>query len=63
MKLDAAKINCYSKNKFKVDSLPTALSETADNEAGALKSIRRYIDVADKVLLNVARGEFPGEYQ
>ena len=41
----------------------TALSETVDNEAGALKSIRRYIDVADKVLHNVARGEFPGEYQ
>ena len=39
----------------------TALFETVDNEAGALKSIRRYIDVADKVLHNVARGEFPGE--
>ena len=59
----AAKSRRYSKNKFKVDSLPTALSETADNEAGALKSIRRHIDIADKVLHNVARGEFPGEYQ
>ena len=41
----------------------TALSGSVDNEAGALKSIRRYIDVADKVMSNVARGEFPGEYQ
>jgi hypothetical protein len=28
----------------------------------AMRNLRRYIQKAEKVVLNVARGEFPGKY-
>ena len=58
----AAKQQRYSKGIVKVDALPTALANTAYNYAGALKAVRRYLANAEKVIQNVAKGEFPGTY-
>jgi len=34
----------------------------ADDKIRAIRNLRRYIQKAEKVVLNVARGQFPGEY-
>ena len=33
-----------------------------DDKERAMRNLRRYIQKAEKVVLNVARGQFPGEY-
>lgn len=58
----AAKRQRYSKGVVKVDSLPNALADTADNYAGALRAISRYAAHAEAIVRNVARGDFPGTY-
>ena len=54
------------KNK-KWAKVPTPLMltkgrEDADDLARAMRNLRRYIQKAEKVVLNVARGRFPGAY-
>lgn len=44
------------KNRKKTDRLDASANATP------LKSLRRYIKNAEKIILNVARGEFPGRY-
>ena len=68
--LDAVNI-FYSGRKFK-KSVPMTLLMTKDKNrlgrldhdvnANALRSLRRYIQKTEKILLNVVRGEFPGNY-
>jgi hypothetical protein len=38
------------------------LHQGMDDKARAMRNLRRYIQKAEKVVLNVARGQFPGEY-
>jgi hypothetical protein len=33
-----------------------------DDKERAMRNLRRYIQKAETVVLNVARGQFPGEY-
>ena len=33
-----------------------------DEKVRAMRNLRRYIQKAEQVVLNVARGQFPGEY-
>ena len=37
-------------------------SGSNSNKIGAMRNLRRYIQKAEKVVLNVARGQFPGTY-
>lgn len=63
--------------KRKVDGIPTALingmsvnpisgkrlaMESSDN-SGALRAIRRYLTLADRLIANAAKGDWPGRYQ
>lgn len=63
--------------KRKVDPIPPALlnglavnpingkrlaMETSDN-SGALRAIKRYLTLADQLIANAAKGDWPGEYQ
>lgn len=49
-----------NKNWAKV---PMALRYDSDGDkARAMRNLRRYIQKAEKVVLNVAKGQFPGEY-
>lgn len=63
--------------KRKVDPIPSALlnglavnpitkrklaMETSDN-SGALRAIRRYLTLADRLIANAAKGDWPGQYQ
>lgn len=49
-----------------VAKIPSTLlydtEDIADKER-ALKAVKRYIQKAEKIILNVANGEFPGDYQ
>lgn len=43
--------------------VPSALlPDTDGDKARAMRNLRRYIQKAEQVVLNVARGQFPGEY-
>jgi len=45
------------------NKVPTPLVHTGDDDKiRAMRNLRRYIQKAEKVVLNVARGQFPGEY-
>jgi len=65
-----------SNSKRRVDGLPTALingmavnpvtgkrmaMEASDN-SGALRAVRRYLTVAEKLIANAAKGDWPGDY-
>jgi hypothetical protein len=66
----------WKNSKRRVDGLPTALingmavnpvtgkriaMEASDN-SGALRAVRRYLTVADKLIANAAKGDWPGDY-
>ena len=66
----------WRNSKRRVDGLPTALingmavnpvtgkrmaMEASDN-SGALRAVRRYLTVADKLIANAAKGYWPGNY-
>ena len=66
----------WKNSKRRVDGLPTALingmavnpvtgkrmaMEASDN-SGALRAVRRYLTVADKLIANAAKGDWPGNY-
>lgn len=49
------------KNK-KWSKVPTPLLAGDGDKVRAMRNLRRYIQKAEKVVLNVARGQFPGKY-
>lgn len=66
----------WKNSKRRVDGLPTALingmavnpvtgkriaMEASDN-SGALRAVRRYLTVAEKLIANAAKGDWPGDY-
>lgn len=63
-KLLAEVIDFYQKPRArKARRLPDALQTTShETETRVLRNLNRYIGRAKKIILNVARGEFPGEY-
>lgn len=43
--------------------VPIALQHAGmDDKVRAMRNLRRYLQKAEKVLVNVATGQFPGEY-
>lgn len=64
-KLLEATHNYYLKRKNKrYAKVPMAFQHggSNSNKIGAMRNLRRYIQKAEKVVLNVARGQFPGNY-
>jgi uncharacterized FlgJ-related protein len=66
----------WKSSRRRVDGLPTALingmavnpvtgkrlaMEASDN-SGALRAVRRYLTVAEKLIANAATGDWPGDY-
>lgn len=49
------------KNQYKKIPMPFQ-HQGRDDEQRALRNLNRYIHKAEKIVLNVARGEFPGKY-
>lgn len=49
------------KNQYKKIPMPFQ-HQGGDDEQRALRNLNRYIHKAEKIVLNVARGEFPGKY-
>jgi len=48
--------------KRKKDVPMALIKNTYNTDAGAQRNLLRYRDRAEKIMLNVARGEFPGKY-
>jgi hypothetical protein len=63
-KLLAEVISFYQQPRArKLRPLPDALQTTSrETETRVLRNLNRYIGRAKKIILNVARGDFPGEY-
>ena len=54
--------NFYSSRPRKKDIPFALLGKGADGDIRAMRNLRRYIQDAKKILLNVANGTFPGKY-
>ncbi len=53
----------YKARKNQYKEIPMAFKhQGGDDEQRALRNLNRYIHKAEKIVLNVARGEFPGKY-
>lgn len=53
----------YRSRKNQYKNIPMAFKhQGGDDEQRALRNLNRYIHKAEKIVLNVARGEFPGKY-
>jgi hypothetical protein len=64
-KLLEATHNYYLKRKNKrYAKVPMAFQHggSNSNKVGAMRNLRRYLQKAEKIVLNVARGQFPGAY-
>jgi hypothetical protein len=55
-------MRAYYENRKRNRLVPNPLDDTKGTLENKMRNIRRYITNAGKVVLNVARGEFPGEY-
>jgi hypothetical protein len=63
--LKAIRAGFRKKSARGLAKLPSALEyrpDDLDDKARALRNMRRYIQKAEKVILNVANGAFPGKY-
>ena len=65
--LEAVHRNYLGRKNKRWAKVPTPLLYTTgkgreDDLARALRNLRRYIQKAEKIVLNVANGQFPGEY-
>lgn len=61
--LDAVHRYYSSRKNKRWAKIPTALLYDSDGDkARAMRNLRRYIQKAEKIVLNVARGQFPGDY-
>jgi hypothetical protein len=53
----------YKSRKNQYKKVPSQFQhQGGDDEQRALRNLNRYIHKAEKIVLNVARGEFPGKY-
>jgi hypothetical protein len=61
--LDAAHRYYLGRKNKRWAKVPMALMYDSDGDkVRAMRNLRRYIQKAEKVILNVARGQFPGKY-
>jgi len=61
--LDAAHHYYLGRRNKRWAKVPMALMyDTDGDKVRAMRNLRRYIQKAEKVVLNVTRGQFPGEY-
>jgi hypothetical protein len=61
--LDAAHALYLGRKNKRWAKVPMALQHAGmDDKVRAMRNLRRYIQKAEKVLVNVAGGQFPGEY-
>ena len=61
--LDAAHALYLGRKNKRWARVPMALQHAGmDDKVRAMRNLRRYIQKAEKVLVNVAGGQFPGEY-
>ena len=61
--LDACHSFYLSRKNKRWAKIPIALMPDMDGDkVRAMRNMRRYVQKAEKVLLNVASGEFPGSY-
>jgi hypothetical protein len=59
------KVHVYYRGRKRNKRIPSLLlvSELDEDNRRALRNMRRYISKAERVMLNVAKGEFPGRYE
>jgi hypothetical protein len=60
--LDAAHKHYLSRRVKKYRKVPMALQYATGDKITAMRNLRRYIQKAEKIVLNVASGQFPGDY-
>jgi hypothetical protein len=62
--LEAVREHYRKRRVKKFRAIPMALQgREYDTEAGAQRNLLRYLKRAESIMLNVAKGEFPGKYQ
>ena len=59
------KVHAYYRGRKRKQQVPSLLlvAKLDEDNSRALRNMRRYISKAERVMLNVVRGEFPGRYE